>query len=157
MTDPRILFAYTENIRQLTLRAKEFVMQFRHTHVAAEHILLAILSAESPGVATILAKANATPQQIQELVLHHLRAGDAAVAEEAVILGERAKRVIECARQEALQAHAPQIAPEHVLLGLTQVPNTVSGAVLRAVGITTESAREALGQASPPAQTPIAE
>lgn len=136
---------FTPETRNVIAIAKRSVMEYRHTHITPEHILVGILTESSPMVEAIFKASNATPDQIRELVKHHQRPGDEeAIPEHLVTFSERAKRVIEAARTEAQRARAPQIAPEHLLLGLTMVPNTVCGAVLRAVELTTDKVREAL-------------
>lgn len=122
--------------------AKKSVVQFKHQYITPEHILLGMLASNDPGVLQVLSKASATPEQIRSLMLHHLRPGDKQViAEEQLTFSERAKRVVEAAKQEAVRAQSPQVLPQHLIVGMTVVTNTVCGAVLRAVGINTENAR----------------
>jgi ATP-dependent Clp protease ATP-binding subunit ClpA len=136
---------FTPETRNVIATAKRSVMEYRHTHITPEHILMGILSEKNAVVEAAFRAANATPDQIRELVKHHQRPGDEeAIPEHLVTFSERAKRVIEAARTEAQRARVSQIGPEHLLLGLTMVPNTVCGAVLRAVELTTEKVREAL-------------
>jgi ATP-dependent Clp protease ATP-binding subunit ClpC len=136
-----------ETTRDVIQLAKASSIEFKHTHITPEHMLLGLLKQQGGDLARAFKLAKASPDQIRELILHHLRPGDEAIPEHLISFSERAKRVIESARQEAKRFRAPQLAPEHLLLGLTLVPNTVSGAVLRAVGLTTEAVREALGEA----------
>jgi ATP-dependent Clp protease ATP-binding subunit ClpC len=124
--------------------AKASSIEFKHTHITPEHLLLGLLKQQGGDLARAFKLAKASPDQIRELILHHLRPGDEAIPEHLISFSERAKRVIESARQEAKRLRASEVAPEHLLLGLTLVPNTVSGAVLRAVGLTTEAVRDLL-------------
>jgi len=132
----------TRDVIQL---AKQSSIEFKHTHITPEHMLLGLLKQDDEDITKALGKAQASRKQIRELVLHHLRPGEEGIPEHLISFSERAKRVIESGRQEAQRLRAPQLAPAHLLIGLTLVPNTVCGAVLRAVGLTTESVREALG------------
>ena len=93
---------------------------------------------------TELDASKATADQIRVLMKAHLRDGDVHISEEQVKFSERAKRVVEAAKQEAFRGQN-QVSPEHLLLGLTRVTNTVCSAVLRAVNITDESIRATLG------------
>jgi len=135
---------FTQSTRDAVQMAKQSSLEFKHTHITPEHLLLGLLKQSDSGVNKAVSHAKASPEQIRELVLHHLRADDEGIPEHLITFSERGKRVIESARHEAQRLRAAQLAPEHLLLGLTLVPNTVCGAVLRAVGLTTESVREAL-------------
>jgi ATP-dependent Clp protease ATP-binding subunit ClpC len=135
---------FPETTRAAIQLAKASSIEFKHTHITPEHMLLGLLKSPNDELAKAFGVAKATPDQIRELILHHIRSGDDAIPEHLISFSERAKRVIESARQESQRLRAPEVAPEHLLLGLTLVPNTVSGAVLRAVGLTTESVRESL-------------
>jgi ATP-dependent Clp protease ATP-binding subunit ClpA len=132
---------FSEATRQAIARAKQSAIEFKHTHVTPEHMLLGLLAENPSGVARVLERAQATSDQIRQLVLHHLRPDEEGIPEHLIAFSERGKRVLEAARKEALRARAPHVMPEHLLVGLTEVTNTVCGAVLRAVGITTEAAR----------------
>ena len=126
--------------------AKKSVVEFKHQYITPEHMLLGMIASNDPGVLQALSKANATPEQIRSLLLHHMRPGDRTlVKEEQLTFSERAKHFIETAKQEAQRSKSAQVSPQHLLVGLTLVTNTVCGAVLRAVGINTDNARGTLG------------
>lgn len=55
---------------------------------------------------------------------------------------QSAQQVLSFAHQEAEKFHHPQIASEHVLLGLIQENNGVAGRVLRELGVELDRARE---------------
>lgn len=137
---------YTPETIQVIAVAKQSVMEYKHTHITPEHILLGLLTNRGPTMQSVWNIANATPDQIRQLVIQHLRAGSFLVPEDQLTFSERAKRVIENAAEEARRFKSDQVAPEHLLIGLTRVSNTVCGAVLRAVELNTESARVALNQ-----------
>lgn len=140
---------FLETTRDAIQLAKASSIEFKHTHITPEHLLLGLLKQQGGEVERIFERAQASPAQIRELILHHLRPGDDSIPEHLIGFSERAKRVIEAAKQEAQRLRAPQLAPEHLLLGLTLIPNTVSGAVLRAVGLTSEIVRAALEAKKP--------
>lgn len=149
MTAPQSNDRFTDATRNCITTAKKLVMEYKHSHITPEHIFLGLLQDQTPLLLTALSKAKAKPDQMKQLVLHHLKPTDNAVPEEWITFSERAKRVIETAKEEAQRVRATQIGPEHLLLGLTRVNNTIAGAVLRAVQLDTESVRKAIGQ--PPA------
>jgi len=140
---------FAPETRSAISRAKALVVEFKHTHITPEMILLGLLQAEDPELQKGWQAAKASPEQIRKLVLQHLRPGETPIPERLVSFSERAKRVIETAREEAVRTKAPRIGPEHLLLGLTRVTNTVCSAVLRAVDLDTETVRAALASGAP--------
>jgi ATP-dependent Clp protease ATP-binding subunit ClpC len=135
---------YTQATRDVIERAKQSVMKYKHTHLTPEHILLGLVEVNDPEVMKGLKIGKATPDQIRVLVQHHLRIGDLQIPENQLAFSERAKRVIEAAREESIRAQKPQIGPEHILLGLTRVKNTIASAVLAAIDLGTDAVRDAL-------------
>jgi ATP-dependent Clp protease ATP-binding subunit ClpC len=135
---------FTPATRDVIAQAKKSVREYKYTHITPEHILLGILAAGDGVVLKGIKAGKATPAQIKVLVQHHLRPGEHDVPEEQLSLSERAKRVVEAAKEESVRAQKPQIAPEHLLLGLTRVRNTVASAVLAAVDLQTDLLRDAM-------------
>lgn len=137
---------FTQSTRAAIEQAKKSVLKYKYSYITPEHILLGLLNAADPAVVQAMSAGKAKPEQIRVLLEHHLRPGDYELTEEQLSFSERAKRVIEAAREEAVRDQRLQIAPEHILLGLTRVRNTVAGAVLAAVDLKTETLRKALKQ-----------
>jgi len=135
---------FTPTLRETIDRAKQSVLKYKHTHITPEHLLLGLIAISDPEVLRGLKIATAKPEQIRILVEHHLRVGDAAIPEDQLGFSERAKRVIETAREESVRTHKQQIGPEHLLIGLTAVRNTVAAAVLAAVDLKTDLLRQTL-------------
>ena len=135
---------FTPSTRQVIEQAKASVLKYKHTHITPEHILLAIVETHDPALIKGFQIAKATPAQIKVLVEHHLRVGDLLLTEDQLAFSERAKRVIETAKEESVQAQKAQIGPEHLLLGLARVRNTVAAAVLAAVDLKEDELRTAV-------------
>jgi len=144
MSDTSKQDTYTPETYQLIALAKRSVLKYKHAYITPEHMLLAILELNTQAVQKVLTASKATPDQIRQLLKAHLRDGETVQEESQVKFSERAKRVIEAGKQEAQKARSTQVAPEHLLVGLTQVTNTVCGAVLRAININEQSVRKAL-------------
>jgi len=135
---------YAPETYQLIALAKQSVLKYKHIYITPEHMLLAILELNTLAVQKVLTASKATPDQIRQLLKAHLRDGETVQEESQVKFSERAKRVIEAGKLEAQRARSTQVAPEHLLVGLTQVTNTVCGAVLRAASINEQSIQMAL-------------
>jgi ATP-dependent Clp protease ATP-binding subunit ClpC len=135
---------FTPTTRDTIERARQSVLKYKHTHITPEHILLGLLTITDPVLLKGVALGKAKPDQIRILVEHHLRIGETVVPEDQLGFSERAKRVIEAAKEESVRGQQQQIAPEHLLLGLIQVRNTVASAVLAAIDLNVDLVREAV-------------
>jgi ATP-dependent Clp protease ATP-binding subunit ClpC len=135
---------FTPATRQVIEQAKLSVLKYKHTHITPEHLLLAIVETNDPVLAKGFHIGKATPAQIKVLVEHHLRIGDILLADDQLTFSERAKRVIETAKDESVKSQKTQIGPEHLLLGLARVRNTVAAAVLAAVDLKEDELRTAV-------------
>lgn len=136
---------FTASTRDIIVRARESVIQYKHTHITPEHMLLALMDTKDDALAAGMKTATATSEQIKVLLKHHLRIGEVVMKEDQITFSERAKRVIETAREESIRAQSQQIGPQHLLLGLAMVRNTVAGAVLAAVDLKEDTLRATLG------------
>lgn len=116
-------------------RAKEYARKYRHSHISPEHLLLSIVEAGGTEALKIIQRGRATPDQMVQLIKHHLREGENDIPAEQLNFSERGKRVLEAARLESVRLQAPKIEPRHILLGLSKVHNTVAAAVLGAVDL----------------------
>jgi ATP-dependent Clp protease ATP-binding subunit ClpC len=135
---------FTTSTRELIQLAKKSTVQFKHSHITPEHILLGMLQLNDPGVIKALKSVKMDAQKIKVLVDHHLRPGQYDISEDDLTFSERAKRVIEAAKEECIRAQQKQIGPEHLLLGLLRIPNTVAHAVLAAVDLKDDAIRATL-------------
>src|SRR4051794_39814478 len=104
---------YTPATRDVIEHAKKSVAHYRHSHITPEHIFFGLMELNDAALAKGLKNSKATPKQLRELVEKHLRAGEYDIPEDELTFSERAKRVIEAAREESVRAQAKQIAPEH--------------------------------------------
>jgi len=116
-------------------RAKEHARTYRHSHISPEHLLLSIVEVGGTEALKIIQRGRATPAQMVLLIQHHLREGENDIAIEQLNFSERAKRVMEAARQESARTQSEKIEPRHILFGLSKVHNTVAAAVLGAVDL----------------------
>lgn len=115
--------------------ARKLSRHYRHAYITPEHLLLAVIDAGGTEAQKIIKRGKATPAQMRKLVEHHLREGENDVPEEQLTYSERAKRVIEAARQERAKQQSPYLEPRHILQGLGKVQNSVAAAVLGAVDL----------------------
>jgi ATP-dependent Clp protease ATP-binding subunit ClpC len=139
---------FTASTRELIQHAKKSTVQFKHSHITPEHILLGMLQLNDPGVNKALKSVKMDAPKIKVLIDHHLRPGQYDIPEDDLTFSERAKRVIETAKEECVRAEHKQIAPEHLLLGLLRIRNTVAHAVLAAVDMKEDAIRAALSAKS---------
>ncbi len=67
----------------------------------------------------------------------------------------RAERGVIAARQEAIKRRHDHVLPEHVVLGLLHEPESLAAKAIVALGVSPETAREALGAALPSATADV--
>lgn len=68
---------------------------------------------------------------------------------------DRARHSVDLAHQEADALGHPGVAPEHLVLGMLRVPESVGAKALAALGVTLEAARQDLG-CRPGSRNPVA-
>jgi ATP-dependent Clp protease ATP-binding subunit ClpA len=120
--------------------AKAHAHKYHHSHISPEHMLLGVVEAGGPEALKIIKRGRATPDQVVQLVRHHLREGEHDIPADKLTFSERGKRVLEAARQASARAKAPKVDARHILLGLSTIPHTVAAAVLGAIDLKGEDA-----------------
>jgi len=146
MANTSLLDRFSPSTRDALERSKVSVAAFKHSHITPEHLLLGMLESSDATLSKALALGKAKPAQLKILVQRHLRLGEYEIAADQLTFSERAKRVLETAREESVRAQNPQIGPEHLLLGLIRVRNTVASAVLAAVDLDADGVRAELAR-----------
>lgn len=116
---------------------------FKHPYIGPEHLVLGLIN--QPG-GSVAAKA----LDNLGVKLRHARAAVAfivGVGEEPPgnqPLTATAHRVLAAAKQEAWQLGQHDVGPEHVLLGLAAMPDSVAGGVFELMGISRDMVRAAV-------------
>lgn len=120
-------------------QSRECAIRLNHRTLCTEHLLLGLLEINDPVVTTILTSLNVSPKELRDAVEFVIGRGNRPVAGEPV-LSEAVRTVLEYAKREAQGVRAPEIRPEHMLLGLMRESKGIASGVLESFEITYERA-----------------
>ncbi|MEO1133567.1 MAG: ATP-dependent Clp protease ATP-binding subunit, partial [Cyanobacteria bacterium J06639_1] len=115
--------------------AQEETRRQGHGSVGTEQLLLGLLAEDKNDAATILNEAGASFEMVRAKVLEMTGRGAGTKAEAEIPFTPRTKQVLERSLQEARQLGQTFITPEHSLLSLLRVDNSVAAKVLLELGV----------------------
>jgi hypothetical protein len=124
---------FDDDAREVMVEAQKEADSLRHNYIGTEHLTLAIAKRGIEGVSYDAARA-----QVVE------RIGE---GEEPWVEGlprpftPRAKRVLEAALNDAVDAGREQFSPDDILLAIVSDSRGVGGEILRSLGVTAEQLR----------------
>jgi ATP-dependent Clp protease ATP-binding subunit ClpC len=132
---------FTDRARKVLKLAKEEAQRYHHDYLGTEHILLGLVK-EGAGVAAYvlnhlgldLPKARRELEKIVEQ-------GPFTMTMAKIVTSPRAERIIELAREEALELEHHYVGTEHLLLALASDYEGVAAQVLIGLGINLEDVR----------------
>ena len=134
---------FTEEARQVIVRAQEEARTLGHSYIGTEHILLGLLREEqdAPDIdQQPLAALGVTLPDARERVVRIVGHGQDVSAGQ-IPFTPRAKKVLELALREALALGHNWIGPEHVLLGIAREGEGVASRVLLELDVDEEGIR----------------
>src|ERR1700737_979143 len=109
---------FTVRARKVMQLANQEALRLNHEHIGTEHILLGLIG-EGTGVgANILKNLDIDLQKVRRQVELIVRRGPHPIAEARLHSTPRAKKVLECAIDEARALGHNYLGTEHLLLGL---------------------------------------
>jgi hypothetical protein len=134
-----------ERATKVMALAHDEAARYHHPYVGTEHILLG-LADEGEGIgANVLKGFGIDLAWIRPKIEKLSPAGAEPSADpESLPQTPRAKKVIECAFEEARGLNHSQVGTEHLLLGLLRVREGVAAMVLTQFGLSTEAVRQAI-------------
>jgi hypothetical protein len=152
---------FTERARKVMTLARQEAQALQSDFQGTEHLLLGLLM-EGHGVAAlILTNLGVDLPRVRAEVARLV--GPAITGQYGSLLPftPRAKRVLECALEEAVSLGHEYIGTEHLLLGLVREEEGPAATVLRNLGVMPEAVREQvvelLGEPDPPSGPPVEE
>ena len=125
--------------------------RLEHTYVGTEHLLLGLISVDSP-TAALLAAAGATADAARDKAAEAVGRGSHGVAHD-LQFSDRARRALERASKLSLNRRDPSVEPEHILVGVLDVEGR-AGQVLRGLGVDVAKLRAAVDAANTPLVRP---
>jgi ATP-dependent Clp protease ATP-binding subunit ClpA len=131
---------FSQEARQVIVRAQEEARNLKHGRVDTEHLLLGLLH-ETDGVAARVLRGRAvTAERARAEILRRVASGEETTSG-TIPFTRRAKKVLERALLEALGLAQNSITGEHLLLALAAEPEGVAAAVLSDLGADAEMLR----------------
>jgi len=129
----------TDRVRKVLSLSNTEAKRLNHEYIGPEHLLLGILEEGSGVAALVLQKMSGDARRIQaEMDEMIIRGPNQIYAAGVRPMTPRAKRVIDHAREEARRLGHDFIGTEHVLMGLTQEPESLPAQVLLSLGMDAE-------------------
>ncbi|MEM5431763.1 ATP-dependent Clp protease ATP-binding subunit [Cupriavidus oxalaticus] len=134
--------AFSEQTLALLQRAAEKAHELRRNELDTEHLLY-VLSDTDVCVA-LLKELKLSPQDLRGYIDAHAKAGSAApdAAIERMTISPRLKKAFQYAFQASRDLGHSYVGPEHLLIGLASVPDSIAGTLLKKYGVTPEALRQ---------------
>ncbi|MFD3593049.1 ATP-dependent Clp protease ATP-binding subunit [Nocardia sp. NPDC058640] len=128
----------TDNAKLLVGTAREAAQEWGNPEITPEHLLYAATEAE-PG-RSIVAELSLDPDQVAEQMEDYLDTGEPSEDDLAdITLSPSTKLALRAAQRQAAQAGSSYIGPEHILLGIASLPDSVAAQALVAGIAATQS------------------
>ncbi len=131
---------FTEETRQVVIRAQAEARQLDHGYIGTEHLLLGLLENEDELPARVLAPAGVDAETVRSVALARVGRGKEPPGRQ-IPFTTRAKRVLELGLREALRLRHKMIRPGHLLLGLLSVEDGTAVRILVDLGVVPETLR----------------
>ncbi|MBC7262404.1 MAG: ATP-dependent chaperone ClpB, partial [Chloroflexi bacterium] len=136
---------YTEKAQEALVQAQELAMEYNHSQIDPEHLLLALLQQTDGVVPQIVAKLGLTPALLQRPLEEELQRRPKVYGAAARIgIGPTLQNVLNRAEAQAQSMRDEYVSTEHLLMGMVMVPSGRAGEILQQYGITLNRIYEAL-------------
>ncbi|SOY62882.1 ATP-dependent Clp protease ATP-binding subunit [Cupriavidus taiwanensis] len=134
--------AFSEQTLELLQRAAEKAHELRRNELDTEHLLY-VLSDTDVCVA-LLKELKLSPQDLRGYIDAHAQTGSAApdAAVDRMTISPRLKKAFQYAFQASRELGHSYVGPEHLLIGLASVPDSIAGTLLKKYGVTPEALRQ---------------
>jgi ATP-dependent Clp protease ATP-binding subunit ClpA len=122
---------FTDQARDVVVRAQEQARLLKHNYVGTEHLLLGMLAEQHGLAARALAALDVRLDAVREQIIQIIGPGMHPVsASQPIPFTPRAKKVLELSLRDALQLGSNSIGTEHILLGLLREGDGVAVLIL---------------------------
>ncbi len=142
--DGRSFERFTEEARQVVVRAQDEAHRLNHNYLGTEHLLLALLRDRHGAAARALRELGLSAQAVRGEVKRIIGLGSEPPAGR-IPLTPRAKKSLELARRAADSGNSP-VWTEHLLLGLLDEGEGVAAHILSDHGVTREKIHQAVAK-----------
>ncbi|MGF6772241.1 ATP-dependent Clp protease ATP-binding subunit ClpC [Paraburkholderia sp. GAS199] len=138
--------AFSEQTLELLQRAAEKAHELQRNELDTEHLLYVLADADV--CAALLKELKLSPQDIKDYIDQHAKRGTAGSADgsdtpiEKMTISPRLKKAFQFAFQASRDLGHSYVGPEHLLIGLAAVPDSIAGTLLKKYGVTPEALRQ---------------
>ncbi|MFX1766983.1 AAA family ATPase [Paraburkholderia sp. A1RI-2L] len=134
--------AFSEQTMELLQRAAEKAHELHRNELDTEHLLYVL--ADTDVCAALLKELKLSPQDIRSYIDEHAKHGAASDDEslERMTVSPRLKKAFQFAFQASRDLGHSYVGPEHLLIGLAAVPESLAGTLLKKYGVTPEALRQ---------------
>lgn len=134
---------YTERSQKVIYAAAEAAKDLGHSFVGTEHILLGILK-EGGNAGAVLTEAGANSENIKNEIIGIEGKGQLGYEPQSLPLTPRSKRLIELSRAVARSLSHNFVAPEHILLAVTEDDESLAYTILNRLSVDLNKLKEKL-------------
>jgi ATP-dependent Clp protease ATP-binding subunit ClpC len=133
---------FTDRARKVMALANQEAQRFNHEYIGTEHILLGLVKEGSGVGATVLKNLDVDIKKLRLEVEKLVKTGPETVTMGKLPQTPKAKKVIECAVEEARALNHNYVGTEHILLGLLRETEGIAAQVLMNLGLRLEDVRQ---------------
>ncbi len=131
---------YSNEARKALAQAREDALRLNHKTICTEHLLLGLLEINDPLIESVINNLGASSARMRQALEFVIGRSTRPLLAEPT-LSVPARTVLDLAEQETLENHAPEVGPEHLLLGLLREGGGIAAGVLESFGITLDGVR----------------
>ena len=134
--------AFSEQTMELLQHAAEKAHELHRKELDTEHLLYVL--ADTDVCVALLKELKLSPQDIRSYIDEHARHGNASDDEplDRMTVSPRLKKAFQYAFQASRDLGHSYVGPEHLLIGLAAVPESLAGTLLKKYGVTQEALRQ---------------
>ncbi|KDR32374.1 ATP-dependent Clp protease ATP-binding subunit [Caballeronia zhejiangensis] len=134
--------AFSEQTMELLQRAAEKAHELQKTELDTEQVLYVL--ADMDVVQALFKELKLSADDIRRYIDEHAQKGKAApdTPVEKMTISPRLKKAFQYAFQASRELGHSYVGPEHVLIGLASVTDSIAGGLLRKYGVTPEALRQ---------------
>lgn len=132
--------AFSSQTMEILQRAAEKAQELNRSELDTEHLLY-VLADTDVGTA-LLKELKLSPDEIKGYIDQHAQRGSAESPVDQMTVSPRLKKVFNFAFQASRDLGHSYVGPEHLLIGLSAVPESIAGTLLKKYGVTPEALRQ---------------
>ena len=135
---------FSDQTTELLQRAASQAVEWRQQQVDSEHLLYVLT--ENEVAQAVFKQFRISPQDIKGYLEHNAPKGGEDGRGQEITVSPRVKSVLEQAFHVSRELGHSYVGPEHLLIGLASVPDSIAGSLLQKYGLTPQALRQQTGK-----------